>query len=47
MVGYFLYVDQTASRFLTQYSHCKITQYGNNEENAAHNVCAAPKIERV
>lgn len=31
--------------FLTEYTHCDITQYGKNEEDAAHNVCAAPRME--
>lgn len=29
--------------FFTEYSHCNISQNGNNEEDAAHDVCAAPK----
>lgn len=32
---------------LTQYSHRNITQYGNKEQDAAHNVCAAPTMEKV
>ncbi|RCU34993.1 hypothetical protein DVA81_18375, partial [Acinetobacter baumannii] len=33
--------------FLTEYSPCNITQYGNNEDDAAHNVCAAPEMEKA
>lgn len=34
------------THLLTKNSHCNIAQYANNEEDAAYNVSAAPRVKR-